>query len=100
MQRRLALVRFVEPHPGLDQSSDFFRIVAHHGMYKRRSMTRSLAVACPSLPSGENFRDLGKGFSGLPHHLRIGRAKLKEVPGGSISLVAYQRQLSKGFRNF
>src|SRR3954468_10324939 len=100
MQRRLPLVRFVEPHLGLDQGSDFFRIVAHDRVHKRWSTTRSLAVACPSFPSGENLRDLGKGFSGLPHHLRIIGAKLKEVPGGSISLVANQRQLSKGFRNF
>ena len=27
-------------------------------------------------------------------------AKLKEVPGGSISLVTHQRQLGKGFRDF
>ena len=34
-----------------------------------------------ALPSGENFRDVGKGFSGLPHHLRIAGAKLKGVAG-------------------
>src|SRR3954453_5720311 len=100
MQRRLPLASLVEPHSGLDQGSDFFRIIAYDRMHKRRSTARSLAVACPILPSGENLRDLGKGFSSLPHHLRIVGATLTEVPAGSISLVAYQRQLSKGFRNF
>src|SRR3954462_6609655 len=31
------LVRLVEPHPGLDQASDFFRVVAHDRMHKRWS---------------------------------------------------------------
>ena len=63
-------------------------------------MARPLAVARPFLPSGENFRNVGKDFSGLPHHRRIVGAKLREVPGGSISLLAHQRELGKGFRDF